>query len=435
MDRSVRRRGAVFLLALAGLMAHACGSDDDQASRDGAARDEAAPAAVEGQGNDPALTALADTLLPGLERISKLEAVRPVVVERRSADQVRAFVEQQLDDRLPADELRGFRDAYAMLGLIPDTLDLRALMLDLYTEQIVGYYDPEAKKLFVVEGVPREAVRPVLAHELVHALQDQHTSLDSLIAPERGNDRQLAAQAAIEGHATLVMFALLAEQAANRPVDPATLPNLADQLGPALEAPSSDFPVFRSAPRVVRETLLFPYSGGASFVQELWRAQGDSRQAPLDSLLPQSTEQVLEPVTHFIDERDAPTELRFDEDDAANPAGYENGLGQLETELFLEQHLGADARGGAEGWDGDRYRLLRSPDGARTLIWYSVWDDDASADRFHARLNEILAGPLDGNGTAERVAIDGRPGVRAVIGRTTPPGDMRLPAVRIVDGG
>lgn len=425
MDRFACAHRALLLIALAGVVGSACGSDDD---------DAAPPVTAEEQGSDPALTALADTLLPRLERISRLEAVRPVVVERRSAAQVRAFVEQQLDDRLPADELEGFRGAYALLGLIPDTLDLRALLLDLYTEQIVGYYDPEAQKLFVVEGVPPEAVRPVLAHELVHALQDQHTSLDSLIAPERGNDRQLAAQAAIEGHATLVMFSLLAEEASNRRVDPATLPNLADQLGPALEAPSSDFPVFRSAPRIVREALLFPYSGGAHFVQELWRAQGDDRAAPIDSMLPQSTEQVLEPVRRFIDERDEPTELRFDDAGDAS-AVYENGIGKLETELFLEEHLGADARGAAEGWDGDRYQLLRSPDGARTLVWYSVWDDDASADRFHTRLNEILAGPLDGNGTAERASIDGRPGVRAVIGQTTLPTDTPMPAVRITTDG
>lgn len=420
-------RTAALLLAVPAVLAGGCRSEEDRAAQ-APVEDQAAQITVEEQGGDSTLTALSDTLLPGLERISRLDALRPIVVERRSAEQVRAFVEHQLDDRLPADELEGFRATYALLGLIPDTLDLRALLLDLYTEQIVGYYDPAEKKLFVVDGVPPDAVRPVLAHELVHALQDQHTNLDSLIAPGRGNDRQLAAQAAIEGHATLVMFSLLAEAAANRPVDPATLPNLAEQLGPALESPSSDFPVFRSAPRVVRETLLFPYSGGLHFVQELWRAQGEPRAAPLDSLLPQSTEQVLEPVARFIDERDEPTELRF-EDDGASAAVYENGLGQLETRLFLEEHLGVGARSAAEGWDGDRYRLVRSPDGDESLIWYSVWDDDASADRFLGRLTDILTGPLGGNGTAERVSIDGRPGVRAVVGRTA---HISIPNARVV---
>ena len=101
---------------------------------------------------------------------------------------------------------------YAALGLIPDTLDLRALMMEVYKEQIIGYYDPKAEELYVVEGVPRGEVRPVLAHELVHALQDQYADLEALIAPERGNDRQTAAQAALEGHATLVMFALMLEE-------------------------------------------------------------------------------------------------------------------------------------------------------------------------------------------------------------------------------
>src|SRR5690606_21489386 len=106
-----------------------------------------------------------------------------------------AYVEAQLTDEMPPEELEGVHATYALLGLIPDTLDLRALLLDLYTEQIVGYYDPETKTLYAVEGVQREALRPVLAHELVHALQDQHANLDSLISRERGNDRQVAAQA------------------------------------------------------------------------------------------------------------------------------------------------------------------------------------------------------------------------------------------------
>lgn len=388
------------------------------------------------QGGDPALTAMADTLLPRLERISRLEALEPVVVERRSRAQVREFVERQLEERLPPDELEGVRLTYTMLGLIPDSLDLRALLHELYAEQIVGYYDPDDRKLFVVEGVAPETVRPVLAHELVHALQDQHTNLDSLIARERGNDRQLAAQAAIEGHAMLVMFSLLAEEATGRPVDPVMLPNLGDQLGAALEAPSSEYPIFRSAPRVIREALLFPYVDGASFVQQLWRSQGEAnRTAPLDSLIPQSTEQVLDPEARFILERDEPTDLRFDDDHAGWSVAYENGLGQLEMGLFLEEQLGAEARGAAEGWDGDRFRLLRSAEGVYALVWYSIWDDDASAERFRARSSEVLDGPLGREGVAERISIDGRPGVRVVMARSALPANMPWPGVRVVEDG
>jgi hypothetical protein len=91
-------------------------------------------------------------------------------------------------------------------------------------------------------------LRPILVHELVHALQDQHANLDSLIAKERGNDRQTAAQSAIEGHATMVMVAYMAEEASKAPVNIQTLPDIAESLRPAIEGQNSQFPVFQKAP-------------------------------------------------------------------------------------------------------------------------------------------------------------------------------------------
>ncbi len=420
-----------FLFTATLLVSAACGSNSN-GSTQGRVTSE-----------DPALAALADTLVPHLERLSHLRALGPLELQRRTADQVRAYVESQLEEELPPSELEGVKNAYVLLGLIPDSVDLRALLLDLYAEQIVGYYDPELKKLFVVEGVSARDVGPVLAHELVHALQDQHTNLDSLIARERGNDRQTAAQAAIEGHATLVMFTLLAEQATNSVVDPTALPNPGTQLRSGVEAPAGQFPVFRGAPRIIRETLLFPYVAGARFVQEVWRTQPDSaRTAPIGPFLPQSTEQVLAPSQRFIVSRDDPTELRFaSASTRASPRGappqpewvveYENTLGRLELSLFLEEHLGVGADSAAEGWDGDRFRLLRSPRGERTLVWYSVWDDAASADGFAERVSEILATRLDRNGSVDRVAIAGRPGVRITLAPPDVAANVPDPGIRI----
>jgi hypothetical protein len=323
---------------------------------------------------------------------------------------------------------------YALLGLIPDTLDLAALLLDLYTEQIVGYYDPETKTLYAVEGVPAESLRPVVAHELVHALQDQHADLDSLISRERGNDRQVAAQAAIEGHAMLVMFALLAGEAAGQIVDPATLPNPAEQLRLAMESPGADLPVFRRAPRALQEMLLFPYVAGASFVQTFWRTglDGDNRRPPLGEALPQSTEQVLWPVDRFIEERDAPTELRF-ADGGEWGVRYENTLGAFETRLFLQHHLGADTMH-ARGWDGDRFALLEAADSARALVWTSIWDDDASADAFVAQLDRIISTGAINGADVRRETLDGRATVHVTIApRDVPVSAVPTPSVACVD--
>src|SRR5207253_8954415 len=131
---------------------------------------------------------------------------------------------------MPPAEMNGIQASYAALGLIPDTLNLHDLLVALYTEQVAGYYDPETKTFYVVQGTSRETLRPVLAHELVHALQDQHVNLDSLISNNRDNDRQSAAQAAIEGQATVVMFALVAEQMTGKTFNVASLPDLGAQL-------------------------------------------------------------------------------------------------------------------------------------------------------------------------------------------------------------
>jgi hypothetical protein len=369
-------------------------------------------------GSEPAdLRALVEDLMPRLQELSALQATGPVRVERQTPAEVREFVERQLDEEMPANELEALRTIYVLLGMVPDSLDLRALLLDLYAEQIAGYYDPRTETLYVVTGATIDNVRPVVAHELVHALQDMHTDLDSLISRRRGNDRQTAAQSAIEGHATVVMFALLAEEASGSPVDPALLPNPGEQLRPALEDPNGQFPVFQNAPRVIRETLLYPYIAGAAFVQRLWRAQGaGAHTAPLDSLLPQSTEQVSDPVGRFLQHRDVPTELRFAEPPAWDVI-YENTLGKLETGIFLEPVAdlanGADA---ASGWDGDRYLLLRSPEGGSALLWYSVWDDEASADAFAVNARSAIeSGPATRHGIVGRDSLEGRPIVRVAL--------------------
>jgi len=369
---------------------------------------------------DERLQAVVESLVPQLERLAGLEARAPIAVTRQGREEMRAYVVRKLEEELPEEELRGIEATYEALGLLPDTLDLRALMLDLYTEQVVGYYDPESDRLYLIEGVGADALRSVLVHELVHALQDQHMDLDSLVAREHGNDRQTAAQAAIEGHATLVMFALLAEERTGAPVDPGLLPDLGAQLRPALEGQNERFPVFRTAPRIIREALLFPYLQGASFVQALWRASpdGEKRPAPLGENLPASTEQVMWPEARFLEERDPPTELRLGPTPAAAGGAWrtvhENTLGALETSIFLTQHLGAGADTVAFGWDGDRFRLIEAPGGERALVWYSVWDGPAEADRFADAYRRIAAVRQGRAVRIERLEVEGRPVVLVV---------------------
>lgn len=377
------------------------------------------------------LRATVDSMLPALARIASLPVLEEVRLERRDSAAVRAFVERQLDRELPPDDLEIMHATWTLLGLIPDTLDLRALMLRLYSEQIMGYYDPDERTLYVVEGVAADAVAPVLAHELVHALQDQHANLDSLIDRGRGTDRQTAAHAALEGHATVSMFAWLAEQAAGRPVDPATLPDPAEQLAAGLRAQNEQFPVFRGAPLVIRESLLFPYVAGAHFVHRLWQARPDTRPAPLGEWLPQSTEQVLHPESAFLDRRSELLPLRIGGDEGEWRAlGPDDGFGQFQTSVFLEQHLGADAGAAAVGWAGDVYRLLANAAGEHALLWYSVWDDEAAAARFSGALARVQRTRTDWQFDVRHGTVAGRPALRVVLaGRGAAPDAAVLPPV------
>ena len=360
---------------------------------------------------DDELRVMIDSLLPAIAEVSGMEVRRPVRFAMQSRDEARAFIERQLEDELGPEELDGMERTYKALGLLPDTLDLRAMLLDLYTEQVVGYYDPATDRLYVLDEASRASAGQVVAHELVHALQDQHTDLDSLVAKERGNDRQMAAQAAAEGQATLVMIGLQAAQMQGRSIDLAALPDLSQMLEPALEAQNARFPVFRRAPRLVKETLLFPYLGGAGFVQALFRARGgEGPPVPFGDLLPQSTEQVMAPEARFLRERDHPTEVRLGNVGGGWRLVYSNTLGQLEVSVLMVEHLGQGASDAARGWDGDRYALLRGPDGQQALVWYSVWDDDDAADGFAARFRELALAR-----SVERLTVDGRPVVRAVI--------------------
>lgn len=357
--------------------------------------------------SDPELRTLAAEILPGLAARSSMELVAPVRIERRSRSELVAYLRHKLDEELPADEARETVRVYAMLGLVEPDLDLRGLLLDLYTEQVAGFYEPDSTALFVMEDQPREVLESLLLHELVHAVQDQTADLDALTSADLGNDRAAAAHAAIEGHATLVMLEFMMERMTGQAVDLAAVPGIADQLLPAVDGMEAQFPALAGAPAVIRRSLLFPYVQGAGFVQGLWSAEG--RVAPFGEWLPASTEQVME---GRMD--DPPVDVRIDVD--GGDVLHEDVLGRLELQVLVETHAGSDAAGLAKGWGGDRYALVEpAAGGDAALVWVSVWDDEPARDRFLARFGAVV--DRLGAGAALRGAnVDGRAGAVLTVG-------------------
>ncbi len=329
--------------------------------------------------SDATLGRLAEALLPDLARRSGLELKEPVRLEMRTRDQLVRYLEAKLDEELPEDEEWALVRSYSLLGLVPDTLDLRGLLLELYTEQVAGFYEPDSTALFVLDDQPREALEGLLVHELVHAVQDQSADLDALTSRDVGNDRATAAQAAIEGHATLVMLEYMAEKAAGAPIDLGSIPDFSQTVRPALEGMGGHFPALSAAPEVIRESLLFPYLEGAGFVQRFWAA-GD-RVAPFGRRMPTSTEQIVD-----LDMLDRPIDVHLDVGEA--DVIHEDVLGFLELGVFMRAWVGSDGRG-ASGWGGDRYALVRA-DGAVGLVLAVAWDDETAADAFAVALEPHL---------------------------------------------
>jgi hypothetical protein len=312
--------------------------------------------------------------VPQIEKAVGVPFKRPPKLEIKSRDQVRNFVLAQLSDTATQRDLEGKEATYKVLGLIPDTMSVRRLFVDLLTEQILGYYDPKTKVLYVVSGAPDEYVGITIMHELVHALQDQYIDLDSLQRQRGDDDRQGAAQAVVEGEATYEQMAAMVGGNANVA---ARLPGGWDRMRDLIRDSYSSQPIFAAAPMVIQEELLFPYINGAEFVRRF--KEREPGKLPFQDM-PQSTEQVMHDHAFFATSRDTPIRVTLPK---VPNAVYENTLGEFDTRLFLFEHLQDQelASRAAIGWGGDRYVVFKTANG-NGIAWVSVWDTAVDAAEF-----------------------------------------------------
>jgi len=370
------------------------------------------------------LARLVDSLRVPVERAAGLAFRTPPVSALRSRDQVRAYLIAKLDEELPPARMRGLETTYRLFGLLPDTLDLRTLLLDLYAEQVAGYYDPDSATLFGVAGADRAQLRLVLAHEMVHALQGQYLPLDSILESTSNNDRLTAAQSVLEGQATLASIDVLTPgQQVSR------TPQFWEMYRDQVREQQSAMPVFARAPLVVREALIFPYLDGAEFMH-WWRTSGPKDTLPYGPRMPVSTEQILHPARY--ERGDEPVPLAFAPDSGIT---YEDVLGENEIRVLLAALAGSDEVQTVMpiGWGGDRYRVYDTP-GGPALVWYVVWDDQRSADRFVRTAGPGLrhAARPEYRAELEATTIGGRPATRYVL---APAGWRRWEAVPGVAAG
>ena len=384
--------------------------------------------AVQGEA---ALRRMVNQRVAAVERATGLTFKHEPAVALRARAQMREYVLRKLDEQYTPAELRGVEAAYHLFGLAPDSLDLRETMVALLTEQVAGYYDPDSATLYVgadLAGMDSLVIRTTVAHELVHALQHQYLDLDSIIDVRRQSDRTLAAQAVLEGQATLAQtLVMMPEQQLDQ------LPSFWEARS-VVRKQQTLMPQFARAPLWLRETLIFPYLGGADFVR--WYLIQHPGSQPYGAAMPVSTEQILHPERYAAG--DAPTVLAFT--GAPTGVAYEDGLGELEIRVLLMELLPdtneVEAPSIAAGWDGDRYRAYDAGGGAYALVWYSVWDDAREAEEFAAGLERAWKRRSQGRtgrrSEIRQLEIDGMPGVRLVDAPVGWGGWRAVPGVRVV---
>jgi hypothetical protein len=388
----------------------------------------AATAAVARAQDENAALQIARAVTPSVERAVGLKFKREPAILVRTREQVRGYLSRKLAEELPPRELNAVQRTYRAFGLISDTTDLRRLMLDLYAEQVAGYYDPDSSALFVVRGADPLVLKLILAHELVHALQDQYMSLNAILKLKRQNDRQMAGQAVAEGQATLASIEAMAPGA-----DLSQALGNWDQVRGAIRSQQSAMPVFATAPPIIQEGLLFPYLAGAQFMHDFNARRTRPDEEPYGDRLPVSTAQILH--ADLYTSHALPDRLRFGRS-PGDTLVYDDDFGEFETGIALETWgvNKAVAESAAAGWDGDRFEVLGSPSGT-VVVWATAWRTPADADQFQRALTEGWGRTHPRGGAdrwrVDRLAIRGINVVRLVAAPAAWKGWARVPSVTL----
>jgi hypothetical protein len=319
--------------------------------------------------------------VPKLEDALGIKFKTPPKMELRSRDQVREFLLLKLKEPAIQKQFAEGEAVYKVLGLVPDTMHLTDLYVKVLTEQIMGYYDPKTKVLYMVEGAPPDYAGITMMHELVHALQDQYVNLDSLQSLTGSDDRALTLQALIEGQATYEQLYIMSGGKGNIA---AQMPGGMDGLRDAIRSSTASQPMFSSAPLVIRETLLFPYINGFDFVR---RAKDRAPKRFLFDSVPATSEQLMHNEAFFGKQRDEPSIVTLPR---VPGEVMQNDFGEFGARIFIYAHTRDQDRSirAAAGWDGDRFALVKTPSG-NGIVWATVWDSPGDAAEFMSALDAV----------------------------------------------
>jgi hypothetical protein len=354
-----------------------------------------------------------DEILKFASKETGLPIKEPVKRQLASREQVRSYILKHMSEDQDAQRLQRSAASLKKFGLVPRDFDLRKFILDVLQDQVAGYYDPKTKTVNLLDWVAPEAQRPVLAHELTHALQDQSFDLQKWLKVRPDSDQkpdldldntrynpeeaQAAREAVSEGQAMAVLVDFMLEPSGKSLAD---VPMMGELYKQSTIERSQDSPILGKAPVYLRESLIFPYTNGLDFVQALLTSGGKDRAFP-GALAnpPRNTREVMEPKTYLADQHVAP--MYLPKMAAVLKDKYEKydlgEVGQFDVYTLLKQFTTeGSAHDLSPSWRGGTYMLVRrlTPGQASStaeprlsdlgLIYLSRWESPGDAGLFAA---------------------------------------------------
>ncbi len=329
---------------------------------------------------------------------------RKTAVKRRliSQDEAEAWFRQRLAKSEYTERLARAEVSMKKFGLLPRDFDLKSFVVKSERQSVAGFYDEESKMISLLNSVDADGQKPILAHELTHALQDQNYDLKAWQKAVVKKNAMKSGAETIEGEESITArHAVVEGQAMVVYMDYLLAPlhrTLKDTPGiiAAMEEPSVvaaiDTEVVHDAPIVFREAGAFPYRDGLLFEAALLEKGGKKLAfAGVFAHPPKTTHEVLQPKTYLENEYLLPVTIP----DMQPLLGgkyevYDTGsFGELDVRAlvkqFGEKRLVNEI---AAAWQGGSYVTFRRPSAASptaseaTLLYVSHWKSAQAAERF-----------------------------------------------------
>jgi len=359
-----------------------------------------------------------DEVMPEVERLRGLEFKQPVPVEVVSDEDLRTYMSKRLDSLQSEEELRNGQRAYQLLGLLPESIDIVEIIMKALEEQAAGYYDPSTSSYYLIDDMPAEMASILTAHELTHALEDQHFDLDSRIRDNLNDDDRIFAVSSVhEGSATLLMTQYMTARLLRGEL------SLEMLTSPDLDITRAE--ALNELPPVLQRQLLGPYILGALFLVQGNMLAMAAQSFPVEDVDhaydngPLSSEQILH-AEKFWDpqERDDPKPVDLTGVGTLLGDGWQPVTRGVLGELVLAVMTGTDepidpqaamlagaaawTNEAASGWGGDRWEMWER-DGRAVVLLSIRWDSPDDAQEFVDVIDGTPAFRWKRNG--DRVAI------------------------------